>query len=290
MAGLCTLLLLLGLQEVHAGLQEVPVKKLLSRIVGQAAAAKFELSVANATTTSTCASPVGECVTVSDGAAAGSIVIQGSSVSSLAFGVGMYLRERCNTTLTWVKTGGMGGAATRCGDPATLPRVGTVPLTFAREMKWTYYQNVVEASYSSVWWDWPRWQIEIDWMALSGINLGTHTYTHSLTHSESHTHTHTHTALMYTGQEQVLRTLYTEFNVNLSTATGNAAFFNGPAFLSWSRGQHQSNVGGLDAFDTSLTGSLPNWWIDSQAELGKQQATRMRELGITTILRGCVKD
>lgn len=37
--------------------------------------------------------------------------------------------------------------------------------------RFRYYQNVCTFSYSSVWWDWPRWQREIDWMALNGINL-----------------------------------------------------------------------------------------------------------------------
>ena len=26
-------------------------------------------------------------------------------------------------------------------------------------------------SYSFAWWDWTRWEQEIDWMALNGINL-----------------------------------------------------------------------------------------------------------------------
>lgn len=26
-------------------------------------------------------------------------------------------------------------------------------------------------SYSFVWWDWARWEWELDWMALNGINL-----------------------------------------------------------------------------------------------------------------------
>ena len=32
-------------------------------------------------------------------------------------------------------------------------------------------QNVVTASYSSAFWDWRRWEREIDWMALHGVNL-----------------------------------------------------------------------------------------------------------------------
>lgn len=38
-------------------------------------------------------------------------------------------------------------------------------------LRFRYYQNVCTVSYSSVWWDWPRWEREIDWMALNGINL-----------------------------------------------------------------------------------------------------------------------
>lgn len=37
--------------------------------------------------------------------------------------------------------------------------------------RFRYYQNVCTVSYSSVWWDWARWEREIDWMALNGINL-----------------------------------------------------------------------------------------------------------------------
>ena len=37
--------------------------------------------------------------------------------------------------------------------------------------RFRYYQNVCTVSYSSVWWDWTRWQRHIDWMAMNGINL-----------------------------------------------------------------------------------------------------------------------
>ena len=75
--------------------------------------------------------------------------------------------------------------------------------------------------------------------------------------------------------------------MNLSEATGNLVYFNGPAYLSWSRGQGQADVGGYDSFyNKSTGGALPPWWYEQQAALGKQQANRMRELGITTILRG----
>ena len=37
--------------------------------------------------------------------------------------------------------------------------------------RFRYYQNVCTVSYSFVWWDWERWEREIDWMAMNGINL-----------------------------------------------------------------------------------------------------------------------
>ena len=48
-----------------------------------------------------------------------------------------------------------------------------------------------------------------------------------------------------------------------------------------------ADVGGKDRFTgVAEAGALPDWWFDRQAELGRRQAARMRELGITTILRG----
>ena len=174
---------------------------------------------------------------------------------------GKYLENYCNTSLTWVKTGGIEGARAACGQRlAPVAR----PVQWIKRARWTYYQNVVDSSYSFAWWGWERWQTELDWMALHGVNL----------------------ALMYTGQEKVLVQLYQRFGVNLLDATGVDAFFNGPGFLSWSRGQGQADVGGFDQFVPNASGALPPWWLEQQAALGKQIMQRMAELGITAILRG----
>ena len=37
--------------------------------------------------------------------------------------------------------------------------------------RYRYYMNVVTHSYSAAFWDEDRWMQEIDWMALSGVNL-----------------------------------------------------------------------------------------------------------------------
>ena len=39
------------------------------------------------------------------------------------------------------------------------------------QFRFRYYQNVCTVSYSFVWWQWERWEQELDWMAMQGINL-----------------------------------------------------------------------------------------------------------------------
>ncbi len=61
-----------------------------------------------------------------------------------------------------------------------------------RIWKYSYYLNVCTFSYSMVWWDEKRWEQEIDYMALKGINM----------------------ALMFTGQEQVWLDTYSMLGLN----------------------------------------------------------------------------
>ena len=68
------------------------------------------------------------------------------------------------------------------------------------------------------WWSWDRWQREIDWAALWGVNL----------------------MLAYTGQEHVFREVFNAIGVNDSVLNTT---FDGPAFLTWSRGQGQFGFG-----------------------------------------------
>ena len=74
--------------------------------------------------------------------------------------------------------------------------------------RYRYYQNVCTSSYSFVWWDWTRWEKEIDWMALNGINL----------------------PLAFTGQEEIWRRVYAKLGVSQEDL---GEHFAGPAFLAW---------------------------------------------------------
>ena len=79
--------------------------------------------------------------------------------------------------------------------------------------------------------------------------------------------------LAYTGQEHVFRNVYNEIGVNDTVLNTT---FNGPAFLTWSRGQGSFGVGG----------PLPNYWIESQRGLQVKIVARLRELGMYPILPG----
>jgi alpha-N-acetylglucosaminidase len=136
--------------------------------------------------------------------------------------------------------------------PDTLPAVLEHVVRY-RSVEYSYFQNVVESSYSFVFYSWSDWEKLIDWQALVGINLG----------------------LAYTGQEEVYRKTFARFGVN-DSAFGN--WTNGPAWLSWSRGQSMHGVGagggGLPA-NVALTRS----WMAAQHDLQKQILGRMREIG-----------
>ena len=81
-------------------------------------------------------------------------------------------------------------------------------LSLCFSVRFRYYQNVCTFSYSSVWWNWTRWQREIDWMALNGINL----------------------PLAFTGQEAIWQRVYHKIGL---TQQELDTFFGGPAFLAW---------------------------------------------------------
>uniref|UniRef100_A0A3B5A2Z6 Alpha-N-acetylglucosaminidase n=2 Tax=Stegastes partitus TaxID=144197 RepID=A0A3B5A2Z6_9TELE len=115
--------------------------------------------------------------------------------------------------------------------------------------RFRYYQNVCTSSYSFAWWDWPRWEREIDWMALNGINL----------------------PLAFTGQEALWQEVYRALGLNQSEIE---EFFSGPAFLAWNRMANMFEFGG----------PLPQSWHVNQLLLQVKILERMRSLGMTPVL------
>lgn len=97
------------------------------------------------------------------------------------------------------------------------------------------------------WWDFERWQQEVDWMALNGINL----------------------PLAFTGQEYVWHKVWRHFG--LAEADMD---FTGPAFLAWNR---MGNV-------RNWASPLPSDWRESQRDLARQILAMTRAYGMTNVL------
>ncbi|CAL9144869.1 unnamed protein product [Musa hybrid cultivar] len=95
--------------------------------------------------------------------------IQGTSGVELSVGLHWYLKHWCLIHISWEKTGGL--------QLSSLPKVGSLPhvpsagILVQRPVPLSYYQNAVTSSYSYAWWSWERWEKEIDWMVLQGVNL-----------------------------------------------------------------------------------------------------------------------
>ncbi|CAL9202508.1 unnamed protein product, partial [Musa hybrid cultivar] len=186
--------------------------------------------------------------------------IQGTSGVELSAGLHWYLKprhclkHRCLIHISWEKTGGL--------QLSSLPKVGSLPhvpsagILVQRPVPLSYYQNAVTSSYSYAWWSWERWEKEIDWMVLQGVNL----------------------PLAFNGQEaiwqKVFEAQYFSFSFisryNISRRDLDD-FFGGPAFLSWSR------MGNLHGWG----GPLPQSWLDDQLVLQKKILPRMYSFGMT---------
>jgi alpha-N-acetylglucosaminidase len=171
------------------------------------------------------------------------VVVTGKNANDAAYGLGYFLRTECLMSFAWEKTGGH-----QLRMPDELPTLAS-DISLCRRVPYTYYQNVVTASYSMWNWDWGRWEREIDWMALMGVNL----------------------ALAFTGQEEVYRKVFLQLGMTDSQLEG---FFDGPAYLAWSRGQGMSGVGG----------PVPLKFLQQQWELQQKIVNRQTELGVGSIL------
>ncbi len=172
----------------------------------------------------------------------GRVSLQAANPVALAAGLHWFLRERAGFHRSWG------------GDHAVvfpeLPAVGgEVEQRFALPLR--PYLNYCTFGYSMVWYDWERWRREIDFMALSGINM----------------------PLAVTGVEVVWLRTFLRFGLSKEEVL---AFLSGPAFLPW---QLMNNLNGH-------VGPMPETWIESHLALGKQILERERAWGMKPILPG----
>jgi alpha-N-acetylglucosaminidase len=165
--------------------------------------------------------------------------VSGSSPVALVHGAYAFLETQGYASVSW--------EGNRIALPTQWPdyNSGIVTTPFAHRV----YLNPCTYGYTTPWWDWPRWEREIDWMALHGIDM----------------------PLALEGQEIVWQQLWREFGVS-DAALGE--YFSGPAFAPW---QRMGNIEGHDA-------PLSQHWIDDKAALQQRILARMHELGMEPVL------
>ncbi|WP_278562459.1 alpha-N-acetylglucosaminidase [Phocaeicola plebeius] len=170
------------------------------------------------------------------------VVIRGNNYVNIATGLNWYLKYYAGIHLSW---NGMTAEL-----PESLPKVST-PVRKETNLSLRYDFNYCTYSYTMAFWDWERWEKEIDWMALHGINL----------------------PLAVVGQECVWKNMleklgYTKEEIN--------KFIAGPAFLAWWAMNNLEGWGGPN----------PDSWYTQQETLQKKILKRMREYGIEPVFPG----
>jgi alpha-N-acetylglucosaminidase len=166
------------------------------------------------------------------------VKIKASSNTAICYAVYHFLRDIGAVLVSW--------EGNRVGLPKVWPKYlkkGDTPFQY-RE-----YLNACTFGYTTPWWDWKRWEQEIDWMAMHGVNLPT----------------------AMEGQEAAWQQLWKEYGL---TSTELEAHFAGPAFLPW---QRMGNI-------NSLQGPLPQEWFTKKEALQKRILARMRDLDMHPVV------
>ena len=173
----------------------------------------------------------------------GKITLCGNNTVAQAVALNCFLRECCHSQVSWT------------GDQIHLPAKFSVPGTKIRRnalVRHRYFLNYCTFSYTMAFWDWPRWQQELDWMALNGINLA---------------------LAAVIGQECIWQNVMRRMGQSEEEIR---QFIAGPAFTPWWLMDNLEAWGG------------PVWedWLENRRQLQTQIVTRMRSLGIQPVFQG----
>lgn len=170
------------------------------------------------------------------------VVVRGNNPVSIATGVNWYLKYYAGIHLSW------NGMTARL--PDILP---PVPKKEHHEtnLAHRYDFNYCTFSYTMAFWDWERWEQEIDWMALHGINL----------------------PLAMVGIDVVWYNMLEKLGYSKDEIN---EFIAGPAFQGWWLMNNLEGWGGPN----------PDNWYKQRETLQKQILKRMREYGIHPVLPG----
>lgn len=172
----------------------------------------------------------------------GKVVLRGNNTVALATAFNQYLKYTCEAHVSWF------------GDQLKLPEQLPLPIESIKNTingKYRVYMNYCTVSYSAAWWDWKRWDRELDFMAMNSINM----------------------PLSVVGLEAVW---YNTLLKHKFTDEEARRFLAGPGHFAWQWMQNLQSYGG----------PLPKSWIDKHIVLGKQVIDRQLELGMQPIQQG----
>ncbi len=171
----------------------------------------------------------------------GRLRLSGSDGVTVAVALRHYLQHACGVQVTWLD------------EPIPVPDVwpSMSPTRVSARYPLRYNLNYVTFAYATVFWDWQRWEREIDRMALHGINA----------------------PLAITGHEAVWQAVLRAEGMSDDRI---AAYLGGSTYLPflW--------MGCLEGWDRPL----PDGWVAAREQLGRRIIDRERELGMRPVLPG----
>jgi len=214
--------------EVSGGTQITPITDVITRIIGKDNIDKFDLKI------DTYLKGNSYSIYVKNN----KVHVIASNPMSLSRGVYDYLTNASNSIVSW--------SGNNIHLPKKLPK-------YTKEVsspyQYHYYFNVVTHGYSTPYWDWNRWEKEIDWMAFHGYNM----------------------PLLSGAHEAILNRVFKKLGLSKKEID---SYFTGPAFFPWNK---MGNITGWD-------GPLPDTYFEKQIKLNHQILDRLSELKMHPII------
>jgi alpha-N-acetylglucosaminidase len=174
--------------------------------------------------------------------AGGELVVRASGANAAAAGLGWYLKYSCHRSMSHM--------GDNLSPVAALPQLAA-PVRIESWARQRYALNYCTFNYTMSFYSWTDWEHELDWMALSGVNL----------------------MLVANGEEAVwrntlLRLGYSEDEIS--------RFIPGPGYTAWWL------MGNLEGAGGPMTTHM----IESRSGVQRRMIARMRSLGIEPVLPG----
>lgn len=172
----------------------------------------------------------------------GVVNITANNYVSAFHGIYCYLKKYCNVQLSW------------CGNrKINIDKLVMFSGEYKKiiHQKFRVYMNYCTLNYSMCWWDFERWEKEIDFMAMNGINM----------------------PLAVVGSEAVLYETLLELGLSKEDALSSVS---GPAFWAWQ-------------LMTNIMGYIPpksEKYVYERLELGRKILNRYVEFGMYPIQQG----